>query len=61
MKEYGPSKKTEVYVHADKRESIVPLNCPLELVVAALFLLAQLLQRMLSTLFAQWHLIAEAA
>ena len=33
MQEYGPEKKTEVYVHADKRESIVPLNCPLELVV----------------------------
>ena len=33
MEEYGPVKKTEVYIHADKRESIVPLNCPVELIV----------------------------
>ena len=36
MHEYGPEKKTEIFIHADKREQLVPLNAPLIMLVELL-------------------------
>ncbi len=36
MQEYGPTKKTEIFVHADKRQEVVPLNMPVDMLVGLL-------------------------
>jgi hypothetical protein len=36
MEEYGPEEKTEIFVHADKSEEIVPLNMPFDMLVRLL-------------------------
>ena len=36
MKEYGPTKKTELFIHADKRQEVIPLNMPLDMLVELL-------------------------
>ena len=36
MAEYGPEEKTEIFVHADKSEEVVPLNVPFDMLLGLL-------------------------